>query len=384
MDEKVLEQALAKFDGAITAFEQKQVVRLDDLEARVNDCEAYQVAGGASHGSNSAKRRDEAELKALRQWAAGGDIDRAVLESASGKALSLGGGQDILAPEILSRNIERFEKDSLALPQFVNRIRVSTGDYKINARTTPPVAAWVTETGSRSDPGDPEYRQITPVGGELYGMISAWNFFLQDAQYPMETEWARDFAEQRARALDSGIINGTASSGQIRGFLNTTPVTTADFASPLRNANALQYIAAPSPDNLIDHMLDAFFTLNAAYRANAAWLMNSATLATVRQAKDSTGQPVFQNTYGSGVDLADGTLFGKPVVISEYMPDLAQSPLSYPIAVGDWRAMYTLVEVGSPVVIRDPYTTKGQTKLYYASRFLGGIVNNDAVKLLQR
>ena len=182
-----------------------------------------------------------------------------MLSSAAEKALSLGGGGDILAPEILSREIERFEKDSLQLPQLVNRIRVSTGDYKINARVEPPVAAWVTETGARSDPGDPTYRQITPVGGELYGLISAWNFYLNDTQYPMEQEWARDFAQQRARALDSGIISGTATSGQIRGFLNTTPVTTADFASPLRSANALQYVAAPSPDSLIDHMMNVLF-----------------------------------------------------------------------------------------------------------------------------
>ena len=112
--------------------------------------------------------------------------------------------------------------------------------------------------------------------------------------------------------------------------------------------------------------------------------MNSATLSAVRQSKDTTGQPVFQHVYGTGVDQGDGFLFGKPVMVSEYMPDLAESPLNYPIAVGDFRAMYTLVEIGSPVVIRDPYTTKGQTKLYYASRFLGGVTNNDSVKLLQR
>jgi HK97 family phage major capsid protein len=381
MDDKVLAKAMERFDASISKFEEKQDGKIESVLGRVDTLEALLSTGGDSSGS---QRRAARERKAFREWASSGDIETQVIERAAGKAMSLGGGQDILAPELLSRQIMKFEKDSNRLPFEVNRVSVSTGDYKINTRVTPPVASWITETGSRSATADPEYRQVTPVGGELYAVNQIWNWLLNDSQYALEREIAQDIAMQRGRALDNGIINGAAASGEIRGFLTQTPTTDPDFSSPLRNANALQYIAAPSPDDLIEHMLSTFFTLNSAYRANAIWVMNSNTLSLVRNHKDTTGQPVFQNTYGTGVDTGDGTLFGKRVVVSEYMPDIAQSPLSFPIAVGDFRQMYTLVEVGVPTFIRDPFTTKGATTLYYATRHLGAVVNNDAVKLVQR
>jgi len=58
--------------------------------------------------------------------------------------------------------------------------------------------------------------------------------------------------------------------------------------------------------------------------------------------------------------------------------------LNHTHGFGDFRAMYELVQVGRFSMIRDPYTSKGNTKLYLAARYLGRVVNNDAVKLVSR
>ncbi len=170
-------------------------------------------------------------------------------------------------------------------------------------------------------------------------------------------------------------------------MITATPVSTADFASPLRNADTIQGISAPSPDSIVDHMLNTLFTLNSAYRQRAIWVMNSTTLATVRKAKDSQNQPVFQTTFATGVDAGEGSLFGREVVVSEFMPDLGASPAVASILVGDFTAAFELVRVGQGsgfTLIRDSVTTKGITKFYIAARYLGRPVRNDSVKALMR
>lgn len=110
-------------------------------------------------------------------------------------------------------------------------------------------------------------------------------------------------------------------------------------------------------------------------------------LAPVRKAKDSQNQPVFQNTYGSGVDAGEGTLFGREVVVSEFMPDLSASPVVASILVGDFTAAFELVRIGQGsgfTLIRDQVTVKGQTKFYIAARYLGRPIINDAVKAVMR
>jgi HK97 family phage major capsid protein len=369
--------------GSIDKIDQKHGERGDELEGRVDELEAMLSGSAGPWSGGQSRRTQENERKALITFGATGEVDKNHLELAT-KAQSLSGGLQIHAPKILSDAIEKFEKDSLQLPQLVKNVGSPSGDYRINVRVDPPIAETIDETGVRSETAAAVYRIVNPPGGGLYSVIANSNWYLTTSKYPPEQEIASDVGIQNARKKEQMIIHGTGTGGEIRGFLNTAPTADADFASPLRDPNALQYVDAPAPDTLLQHLLDTYFTLNPAYRQRAAWLMNSQTLAQVRGEVGSNGQPIFQENYGTGVDAGEGTLFGKPVYISEYMPNLAESPLNFPIAVGDWQAMYTLVNVGTPFFVRDPYTQKGFTHLYYEQRILGSVVNNDAVKLVRR
>jgi HK97 family phage major capsid protein len=378
MDEAILEKAMERFDGAIGKFEAKQSQRIDELQDRIDSWEEKAATAGTV-----GKRRDKAESKALRSFIANGEFDQSVLKRGEAKSLSLGGGSDILQPEHIAAQIEKFAKDSSALMGLVRNTSSSTGDYRRIARVTPPVAAWSTETGTRSDQDEPEYRAITPLGGELYGVYTLTNWLLNDSQFPLEAEMAEEFGLQVGRALDSAILTGTGTNGQIKGIMDEAPVTTNDFASPLRDADALEYVVAPSPDDLLEHMLSTLFTLNPVYRRNATWIMSSATLATVRNLRINSN-PAFTQNYGTGQDQGDGTLLGKPVVCCEFMDAEGLSPLGFPIAVGDWNAAYELVSIGRPSLIVDRVTSKGSTKLYHSQRYLGRLINNDAIKLVTR
>ena len=67
--------------------------------------------------------------------------------------------------------------------------------------------------------------------------------------------------------------------------------------------------------------------------------------------------------------------------ISESMQDIGSG--TFPVALGDWSRAYLIVAYNQMAVITDPYTTKGQTYLYFSRRYGGDILNDEAVKLLK-
>ncbi len=76
-------------------------------------------------------------------------------------------------------------------------------------------------------------------------------------------------------------------------------------------------------------LIDLYSNLPAQYRRNARWLMNSLTFGAILKMKDGVGQPIFP------INQMPGTLWGKEVVFSEFMPDVAAD--AYPIILGDFN-----------------------------------------------
>ena len=372
-----LSSAVDELGEGVLAYKQRTEEEVASLRDRIEEVEAVNQAGGESYIADTDK-------KAVATWMREGT--RGQLQAGEIKSLSLGSGSDILAPEVIAREIEKFAKESSGLVQRVKQTRSSSGDYHRVARVNVPTAAWSSETGTRSDSTDILYRDRAPTGGELYYVWPITNWLLNDTQFDLSSEFLQEAGQGFGRALENAILNGTGSN-QPTGTINTTPDSTADFASPLRNADTIQGISTPSPDSIVDHMLNTLFTLNSAYRQRAIWVMNSTTLATVRKAKDSQNQPVFQTTFAAGVDAGEGSLFGREVVVSEFMPDLGASPAVASILVGDFTAGFELVRIGQGsgfTLIRDQVTVKGQTKFYIAARYLGRPIINDAVKAVMR
>ena len=263
MDNEGISEMTAAIDelgDAVETFKQSADQKTDSLQSRIEQIEALNVAGG-SFGN-----RTSAQKKAVTSWMREGT--RGELQAGEIKTLSLGGGSDILAPEEIAREIEKFAKQSSGLVQMVKQTRASTGDYKRVARVDVPTALWTSETGTRSDSTDILYRDRAPTGGELYYVWPVSNWLLNDAQFGLANEFMMEAGAGFGRALENAILNGTGTN-QPTGLITATPNSIADFASPLRNADTIQGITAPSPDSIVDHMLNTLFTLNSEYRQRA-------------------------------------------------------------------------------------------------------------------
>lgn len=138
--------------------------------------------------------------------------------------------------------------------------------------------------------------------------------------------------------LENAVLFGNGSN-RPTGILNTTPVLTDDDASPMRAADAIEYIATSA--DLANDIIELYFSLKPEYRRNASFVMSSATLAAVRKLRDSNGSGfLWQANLSGAVDAADGTLLG--------------------------------VRIGPMTLIRDDISVKGKVSFYTAQRLAGG------------
>jgi HK97 family phage major capsid protein len=379
-----LQEEVKAVGHAVRKFKEQHEARVDELGAaiedtnrRIEDIETQSQSMGGFGGRTVKARRDletfMREGKGLPQVQEG----KAILTSTP--------TTNAMLPKELGSEISRFAKDSSAMLRVVRVSNVSTQYYSRIVRTTPPGSAWIGESGTRALTSDANFRERQPTHGEIYSRPELSQHVLNDSAYDLAGFLIEDIGLEIARQMDTAIISGNGSN-RPTGVINTTPVTTADFASPLRSADAIQYLDAPSPDSLADHLIDAYFALNSAYRRNAVWCMNSQSLATIRKLKASTsGEFLWQPNLGSEVDAGNGgLLLGHPVVINESMPNIGESPLNFPIIVGDWNQAYEAIQIGNIRIIRDEVTNPGFVRFFVFARWGGILVNNDAVKALRR
>jgi HK97 family phage major capsid protein len=92
-------------------------------------------------------------------------------------------------------------------------------------------------------------------------------------------------------------------------------------------------------------------SLDPAYETNATWVMNSATRGELIAQTDTLGRPLFIPSVTSG---AFDTLLGRPVVLDQFAPNVGAGNTA--LAFGDFKAGYTLRNVGQFEIARDPYT----------------------------
>ena len=72
---------------------------------------------------------------------------------------------------------------------------------------------------------------------------------------------------------------------------------------------------------------------------------------------------------------------GFPLVEAEDMPDIDDD--ATPIAFGDFRRGYLIVDRQGVNVLRDPFSAKPYVLFYTTKRVGGGIADYDAIKLLK-
>lgn len=257
-------------------------------------------------------------------------------------------------------------------------VQTGTAGYRKLVATTGVASGWVSETAARPETATPQFAEIAPPTGNLYANPAASQAMLDDVGFDLEAWLANEIATEFARAEGAAFIKGTGTN-QPEGFLGTAKATTDDT---VRAFGAVQYIGTGSATGLgtaLDtKLIDLIHALRSGHRQGAVFVMNSATLASVRKLKTADGAFVWQPGLAEG---QPNRLFGYPVIEAEDMPDVAGG--AFPIAFGNFTNGYLIAENGATRVLRDPFTNKPFVH-FYASRRIGGkVLDSNAIKLLK-
>jgi len=248
---------------------------------------------------------------------------------------------------------------------------------------------WAAEKQSRTETGTPQVGRQKIDTHEQYAEPHVTQSLLDDAAVDIEAWLGNKIGDILSRTENAAFVTADGSD-KPRGFVSysSTAVKTSDKTrawgklqyTPTGDAAGFPDLASGSIGQDADALIDVLAELKPQYRRNARWAMARRTEATIRKLKDNEGRYLadFQR-------LADGS-FGFALLNYEISPleDMpAFAPNAFPIAFGDFRAGYMIVDRMGIRMLRDPYTSKPFVKFYTTKRVGGDVVDFDAIKLMK-
>ena len=284
-----------------------------------------------------------------------------------------------VTPDTTGRMVKKVY-ESTPMRQLANVVTIGTDRLEGPIDNDESDAAWVGETGTRSQTDTPQIGKWEIPVHELYAYPKVTQKLLEDAMIDVEAWLADKSVNKFSRKENAAFANGTGLL-QPKGILAYDFVDTADDT---RAWGSFQFVksganGAFAASNPADKLIDLIFEVKAAYRQRAAFLMARRTMAAVRKLKDG------QDNYLVDLRLRDGALvesiFGFPVTDGEDMPAMAANSLS--LLFGDFAEAYTIVDRLGVSVVRDNITQPGFVKYHMRKRVGGGAVNFEAVKALK-
>jgi HK97 family phage major capsid protein len=275
-----------------------------------------------------------------------------------------------LAPSEMVHEIIKGEAELSPMRQ-VARVRQTTArTLEIPRRSGQFSAVWTGEIEVRAETEGLAWGLEEIPTHELTAEVYLSQQMLEDAAVDIELELTEEFAERFAVAEGAAVVAGNGVK-KPEGFLDHADVAETPSGSAAGIAD---------PDGQANGLIDLYHGVKTAYARNGTWLLNRFTLGEVRKLKDANDAYVWQPGLSEGVP---NTILGAPYVEVPDMPDVAAD--SYPIAFGDWRRAYVIVDRITMSVLRDPFTrgSQGQVKFLARRRVGGQVVLAEAIRKLK-
>ncbi len=228
-------------------------------------------------------------------------------------------------------------------------------------------AQWVSESGTRSETTGYTVGLEELPAHEMYALVDISEQDLEDTVFDLEAEMQSEFAEQFAKAEGTAFVSGD-SVGKPHGFMDHSGVGHV-------NSGTADAVTA-------DGLISLVHNIKSDYTRNGTFVFNRATLASIRKLKDTAGQYVFQTGMMLGGNMVN-TILGHPYVEATDMPSEAAN--AFPVAFGDFRRAYMIVDRVNLAVLRDPFTqaTTGNVRYIARKRVGGQVIQKEAINKLK-
>ena len=365
-------QIQGQFDGHLA-----DVKRLDneiDRYQRVLDATAIDALRDRSEGSFVDPVQAAEHKRAFNTFLRTGD--ESALRSFKNEMYTGSGKQGgYTIPTEMDASIDRLAALQSGIMEVAEVKSVSTPEYFKLVSLNKTEAGHVGETEDRAETDGPLLENMKPTWGTLYAYPRISLDVLDFSAYDIEGFLIEEVGDAFGRLQGDDVVNGDGVK-KARGILTFPLSNQADSARPF---GTIMYI--PSGDAstiLFDALKSMCWSPKRAYRKNASWLMNSATAAVCSKIKDDYGDYIWKQSTAEG---QPSTLLGYKVVLDDFMPDPAAG--NYPLLFGDFRRAFTIVQLGSALTLRDPYTKKGWVSFYFQRRVGTMLKNSEAIRAMK-
>jgi HK97 family phage major capsid protein len=371
-----IDDAIATLTETTTAALTKQSGDVKSLRDHLAKLEAKMGRPGLAANDNNigGLRHDNdnvlgAEKKALGEF---------IRHDVAIKSMSVGSDPDGgygVTPQ-LSQDIVRRLYNLSPIRQICRVVEVGSFDSYAEPMQIGDVGAtWVGESQARPGTATPTLGLLTIPVNEIYSLQPITQRLLDDSRFDMASFVTERVSERMARAEGTAFVNGNGLL-QPMGFMNYPTDPAADFT---RSHNSLQYVVSGNATNVaLDGIKNLYWTLRAPHRANASWVMSSATASSLDTLKDLNGRYLWRDSVTAD---APPTLLGRPVYFSEDMAAVGAG--TFPIAFGNFQAGYVIADKPGIRFLRDPFSSKPNVIIYAYARVGGGVSDTDAIKVLK-
>lgn len=379
---------LAQLQTAFASFKDAHKAEVTELRQALDDMAAHNAVAQMSGGRSNLRPEDRDHETAFANWLRNpadpeakhklASAESAVrgLPQASGNTLT-GAAGGFAVPQPVFQGIRERILETSPLRRLASVYSVSSTGTKFLVNRNNAGSAWVGETDTRTDTGDPTLDLRTPSFGTVFGLVEATEELLLDGAIDIRSWFTNACAQQVAQAEGLAFVSGNGTNKPLGFLAGPTPVTTGDAT---RASGTLQYVPTGEAAAItVDSLRAIYFSLKASHRQNASWLMSSATASVLSNLKDSEGRSLWQPSLSADTPA---TLMGRPVFYAEDMPAIAAN--AFPIAFGDFMAGYLIADSGGlRITIDDNITKPGFVRFYVRRRVGGNIYDSEAIRLLK-
>jgi len=246
---------------------------------------------------------------------------------------------------------------------LANVISTSSGDKKIPVVASKGIATWTDEEAPITE-SDDVFGIVNLGAHKLSTMIKISEELLNDSMFNLEKYIAKEFVRRIGSAEEEAFITGNGT-GKPTGVL-----VSGEVGLTAASATAIT----------LDEMIDLFYSLKAPYRRNAQWLMNDATVKSIRKMKDGSGQYLWQPSLQAG---NPDTILNRPVQTSSFVPTIGASAKT--MAFGDFSYYWIADRQGRTFQrLNELYAMTGQVGFRATQRVDGKLTLTEAIKVLQQ
>jgi HK97 family phage major capsid protein len=231
---------------------------------------------------------------------------------------------------------------------------------------------WVGEQEDRTETNTPKGgMQRIPVH-ELYANPKVTQKLLEDSSWDVESWLGNKVGDKFGRTEATAFVTGNGIK-KPRGF---TTYASGTFAAG--GSGKIEQISAGTAASLSwDDFINVMTALKEYYLGGAVWMMQRGSVGKAMLLKDGEGRYIWQQNQQAG---KPSILLGHEVRQAADMAAVGASAL--PVAFGNFKMGYMIVDRIGISTLRDPFTAKPFVQFYSRKRVGGDVTNFEAIKLL--